>query len=534
MQIAQNQTTKRVCCLYRVSTKGQVDNDDIPMQKTACREFIAAQGWVLANEFSEKGVSGYKVSAHDRDAIQEIQRDALAGKFDVLLVFMFDRLGRRDDETPFIVEWFVKQGIEVWSTQEGQQKIECHTDKLLNYIRYWQASGESLKTSQRIKTKFEQMTQEGVYTGRAAPYGYRLVHKGRMGKKNRELLDLEVDEEEAVLVRQIFDKTANEGYGSHRLAEWVNQQGIRTHNGSKWQCNTILRILKNELYTGRFVSGEVRSDVIPDLRIIDDALFARTQVIVAQRNKNWTEKQEQSAAFQMSEYLLAGKLYCADCGGRLTATTHTDRYKKQDDNVSVNKTRRYVCYHNTRSLRVCNGQSSYKADKVEAAVMEALQELFEQIQASPQEQLLESKYRKQQRAGRDALRRHEKNLEKLQRDLDCLKAEVVNALTGNGKFSAELLSGLITEKETLIRQESAEAQALSAEMNNRQAAIKSMSGQFTQFEGWAQEFALCSKERKQMIILHLIDRIEIDRDYEITIRFNTVYDGFIGQASVAA
>ena len=36
-------------------------------------------------------------------------------KFDILLVFMFDRLGRRDDETPFIVERFTKQGIEVWS-----------------------------------------------------------------------------------------------------------------------------------------------------------------------------------------------------------------------------------------------------------------------------------------------------------------------------------------------------------------------------------------------------------------------------------
>ena len=38
----------------------------------------------------------------------------------VLLVYMFDRLGRRDDETPFVVERFVKQGIEVWSSQEGQ------------------------------------------------------------------------------------------------------------------------------------------------------------------------------------------------------------------------------------------------------------------------------------------------------------------------------------------------------------------------------------------------------------------------------
>ncbi len=68
-------------------------------------------------------MSGFKVSAKDRDAIQEIQKDAVAGKFDILLVFMFDRLGRKEDETPFVVEWFDKNGIEVWSTQEGQQKF---------------------------------------------------------------------------------------------------------------------------------------------------------------------------------------------------------------------------------------------------------------------------------------------------------------------------------------------------------------------------------------------------------------------------
>ena len=66
---------------------------------------------------------------------------------------MFDRLGRRDDETPFIVEWFTKQGIEVWSVNEGQQRFDTHVDKLMNYIRYWQASGESLKTSVRTRKR---------------------------------------------------------------------------------------------------------------------------------------------------------------------------------------------------------------------------------------------------------------------------------------------------------------------------------------------------------------------------------------------
>jgi len=92
---------KKVCCLYRVSTIGQVEKNDIPMQKTACHTFAEMQGWTITEEHSEKGISGYRVSADDRDAIQDIKRSALAGKFDILLVFMFDRIGRREDETPF-------------------------------------------------------------------------------------------------------------------------------------------------------------------------------------------------------------------------------------------------------------------------------------------------------------------------------------------------------------------------------------------------------------------------------------------------
>jgi len=148
MSMPNEKKIKRVACLYRVSTKGQVDKNDISLQRMACREFIANQpNWVLVREYYERGVSGYKLSADERDVLQQIKEDALKKEFDVLLVFMFDRLGRRDDETPFIVEWFVKQGIEVWSTQEGPQRFNDHIDKLLNYLRFWQSAGESYKTS---------------------------------------------------------------------------------------------------------------------------------------------------------------------------------------------------------------------------------------------------------------------------------------------------------------------------------------------------------------------------------------------------
>ena len=222
------ENVKRVYCLYRVSTVGQVEKDDIPMQKQFCREFVNCHsGWHIENEFYEKGISGYKVSAKDRDAVQEIQRDAVQGKFDVLLVYMFDRLGRRDDETPFVVEWFVRNGIEVWSAVEGQQRFDNHVDKLLNYIRYWQASGESIKTSVRVKTRMEQLTQDGLFTGGSIPYGYRLEKRGRINKRNREVCDLAVDDDAAKIVQLIFYKYVHEGYGAQRLCRYLTELGIR-------------------------------------------------------------------------------------------------------------------------------------------------------------------------------------------------------------------------------------------------------------------------------------------------------------------
>lgn len=96
-------------------------------------------------------MSGFKVSASDRDAIQDLKAAAEKKEFDVLLAFMFDRIGRIDDETPFVVEWFIKHGIEVWSVNEGEQRMDNHVDKLMNYIRFWQANGEVRKRQLVLK-----------------------------------------------------------------------------------------------------------------------------------------------------------------------------------------------------------------------------------------------------------------------------------------------------------------------------------------------------------------------------------------------
>ena len=151
---------QRVICLYRVSKKKQVDmnGNDIPRQKTACWDFASSKpDGTIVKEYSEKGISGYKVSADDRDAIQELKEAALNDEFDILLVFMFDRIGRIDDETPFVVEGFAKHGIKGWRVVEGQHRFDSTVDKLMNYLRLWQGSGESDKTSMRTKSKMKRM-----------------------------------------------------------------------------------------------------------------------------------------------------------------------------------------------------------------------------------------------------------------------------------------------------------------------------------------------------------------------------------------
>ena len=129
---------KRVYCLYRVSTKGQVEKDDIPMQKQRCHEFAAEKGWDIVLEYSEKGVSGFKVSAKDRDAIQQIQKDAANGKFDILLVFMFDRLESEQQKLPSTIEWFGMRGIQLWSVYEGKQDTDIDKKRLSQYLQFWQ------------------------------------------------------------------------------------------------------------------------------------------------------------------------------------------------------------------------------------------------------------------------------------------------------------------------------------------------------------------------------------------------------------
>lgn len=524
---------KRVNTLYRVSTKKQVgisyDNgmlkDDIPLQRKSCREFSQSKGWVITREFEEKGVSGYKVSAQKRDAIHDLKEAALNKEFDVLLVFLFDRLGRIESETPFVVQWFVQHGIEVWSVNEGQQKIETHADKLMNYIRFWQAEGESEKTSIRIKTRLKQMTLEGAYTGGPVPYGYVLVGTGKVNPKGREIKILQIVPAEAEIVRMVFYKVRCEGYGSHRIASMLNDMGIRTHKGAKFQCNTILRILRNKIYCGYYVSGDVTSPFIPELKIIELEEFEAVAYILDQRGLLDDEKRE-IALSTKGKALLSGNVFCAHCGGRLTTIHYKNTRYRRDGTTYLDEKIKYSCYHKSRKLCECDGQNTYYAERVDQIVIELVRKLFSSMKSAPDEEYLQQIFKRHISSNKTEQKRLEMSIKQSVKHLENLQLEIGKAITGESAFSPEDLSLAIKNLKDQITESKSQLAKLQEDESRGKEAIDRIKPAYLQFKSWAEEFDAATLEQKKVIVGQLFKRVEVGKDYNIRFVLNMTYQQF--------
>lgn len=517
------ENAKRVYCLYRVSTVGQVEKDDIPMQKQYCRDFVSGHpDWRIEKELYEKGISGFKKSAKERDAIQEIQREAVQGKFEILLVYMFDRLGRRDDETPFVVEWFVKNGIEVWSAVEGEQRFDNHVDKLLNYIRYWQASGESIKTSIRTKTRLEQLTESGCYTGGSIPYGYQLDKRGRMNKRNREVFDLAIDEDAAKIIQLIFEKYVHEGYGAQRLCRYLTEMNIRKPDGKNFPNTSINRIIKNPIYIGVIRNGEAQSEIIPELQIIDPETFERAQKIMADRTTHHAE----TPLNLKGQSLLVGNIYCGHCRNRLTLTTsgrkRTNKYGELVREVRA----RYQCHYNVRHPGECDGQSGYGVKKLDGIVDQIVRYQLSRISAASGAEIVAQQNEKAIELAKARYNVATTQLAEKQKELADYQAETIKVIRGESRLDIDLLNDLVGKAKQEIRTLTATVDAAKLELEQHMANSDLEQQEYEKIKNWADLYDTCTFAAKKMIISQFIKSVYVYRDYTLEIEFNVSFEDF--------
>ena len=522
---------KRVMCLYRVSTKGQVDpQDDIPMQRRECLDFISRQPeWKFTGELMEKGVSGYKISASKRDAIQEIRSKAERREFDILLVFMFDRLGRREDETPFLVQWFVEHGIEVWSTREGQQRIENRADKLINYIRYWQAGGESEKTSIRVKAAHSQMTADGIWRGGTCPYGYKLVHKGRIGKKNRPLYDLEIDEKTGPIIQEIFNLAGKHDCGAWQICNHLNKK--YPDDKKVWTRPTVMTILKNIVYTGRMHMNDVVSEPIEDLRLISDAEFEFVQHALKDRIlhrydsrrelENGIIEEGRTKTSVYGATLLSGILYCGHCHKKLVGSYCVRNRKNHTYFRPI-----YRCYNGAIDARECDGQTVYSARIIEDEIDRVVHQYFESVKSTVDFIWKEQARRQKESSTLSMIKRCEGELKQLQAKREAIEKEIINCLMGESKLTADVLNPMLNDIRDRITTMEKVIADLQKQKDNEENHVKFLSSQYQSIMEWADTYDLMQQDEKKMVLAHLIERIEVRRDYYLSVTFYVALEDF--------
>lgn len=538
---------KRVATLYRVSTKGQLDGDDIPLQQRACKDFIDKhEGWELVEEYKEKGVSGFKLAISDRVVLNDIKKDAKLGKFDILLVFLFDRLGRREFEVPVLFQWFNEQGIELWSVKEGQQKLDDHVDSLNVFLRSWLSSGESKKTSVRVDAKHSQMVEDGIYRGGTVPYGYKTVNSGVLNKKGKDLLKVVIDEEKAEIVKMMYDLVLEEGYGQNRIAGVLNTKGYPSKTGKKWSSAAVNNVLRNPMYKGymtynRGKKNEVSSkEKLVDLVIIDEEKWNKVQKIREMRSPENVKKNDEDSIIITTKgrLLLVGLIKCGHCGSPLTTTYNKKSYVRKDGTKRVSSLAKYRCSGKAQKKADCDGQTVYASKKIEGIVLDELFDYLQQLNKIDLTKEIQKLKKQNTNNEVKALRNLEKELENANNQLLKLNEEVIKSVMGESAFKPEILNNLIEKKEVEIGELKVLVVEAKQELDSKKVELHEVEELKANIPIWRKVFENASTEKKKMMLATVIERVVVYKDnVEITFKINInqfVKNGVVNETSVCS
>jgi len=546
--------SKKVRTLLRVSSAQQLHDDDIPIQRAEVEQYIAKHDdWEFDKEYIEKAISAYKNTAEEREVLMEILEDAQRHEFDVLLTYMSDRIGRKEEYSAYVAT-LNSIGIEVWTIKDGQLKTEEHIDKLLNFIRFWQNEGESKKTSARVRDAQREMVRQGKFVGGKAPYGYKLVPSGEISNHGRLLKKLEIVEEHAEIVRRIYNYAIHNGMGYDRIAKELNNAGIAPIATDKWKSSTIASILKNPVYMGYFaVNRRInhgsftkldRRDWIysekpnPDIVIISEADWERAQEIrEARKNKINASKENHFKQYE-EEYnvpfstkgklALIGFTYCNYCGKRLKNGSYCNSWVTKDGEKKISYVGRYYCPEK------CKERMGYSQKYLEGIVFEVIEQYMERLKKVDITKEIKKMQSNQRAVVEKELQKNRKEQRTLKLDIETLEEKIPEAIRGDYYFSAEKLSSMIKEKEHLLKELAKEQKHIERKMDQIAISNEDLEKFIQVIPNWKEEFQNADTETKRMLLSTMIDRIDV-KDTDITIKFKIQLDNFImSEASVSS
>ncbi len=301
----------KIAAYCRVSTEKEAQIDSLEKQIEFFNEFTKKNGYELYKLYADEGISGKQIK--HRKQFQQMMQDAKAKKFERVVVKDVSRFARNTVDLLQSIRELKSYGIQVDFLNNGEV-MEGGSEFILTILGAM-AQQESANMSKRVKFGKDITAQKGRVPNLV--FGYDKIPDERY--------TLKINEEEAKIVKEIFESYVYKGIGTTKIAWDLNDRGIRTKKTkSKWVQTSIVRMLKNPIYTGRvtnkksevtdFITG-TRKDLPveewivverPEMRIISDELFNRAQDILAQRSNEFKLNNKR----EKTEYVFSTLIYC--------------------------------------------------------------------------------------------------------------------------------------------------------------------------------------------------------------------------------
>ena len=365
----------RVTYYARVSSESDEQLNSLGNQISYYDELIKRnRNWTFVPGYIDEGLSG--ISTKKRENFNRMIEDAAEDKFDLVITKEISRFARNTLDSIQYTRQLLSCGVGVFFQNDNINTLDEDSELRLSIMSSI-AQDELRKLSSRVKFGHQQAIKDKVVLGNSRIFGY-VKDGGR----------LVIDEEQAEMVRELFELYASGQYSMKQIETIFWQKGYRNHNGNKIAHTTMSNMIANPKYKGYYVGNQVRvidmfskkqkflppeewvmfkdetGEIVP--AIVSEELWDRANEILKRRSDDVKSRQ----GICNHQNLLTGKLFCTHCGATY--------YRRESKDKQGNKNSKWVC-----SGKIKNGADSCASVPIyEEEIKPLLFEVFQETEVN--------------------------------------------------------------------------------------------------------------------------------------------------------
>lgn len=353
---------KKIGAMYiRVSTHMQ-DELSPDAQKRLLYEYAKQNDIIIPEEYIFiESVSGKKVKKRPEFLhMISIAKQKPASPFEIILVWKYSRFARNQEESIVYKSLLKKQcKVDVYSVSEPL--VDGPFGSLIERIIEWMDEYYSIRLSGEVTRGMTEKAIRGSLLFNP-PLGYKIIEKGKPPV---------IVEEEAEIIRLIFDKYVNDHMGIFELARYLNLRGCKTSRNKSFERRSVEYILQNPFYCGILrwnrTSNETKEVKDESEWIVTEgtqpAIISKELFQAAQNRQKSEYTPKGKRPSSTYKHWLSGIMKCPACGRTMTASHIKD--KRYGYNYCY-----FTCYGYSKGK--CMIKNSISSKKIEGEILKGL------------------------------------------------------------------------------------------------------------------------------------------------------------------